>query len=43
MAIQVRGNVAWIAENTTVIRKLDLEVGGLRRRGLVRMRLRASG
>ena len=27
LAIQVRGNVAWIAENTTVIRKLDLEVG----------------
>ncbi|KAH9901245.1 WD40 repeat-like protein [Cubamyces lactineus] len=27
LAIQVRGNVAWIAENTTVIRKLDLETG----------------
>ena len=27
LALQVRENVAWIAENTTVIRKLDLEVG----------------
>lgn len=26
LAIEVRGNVAWIAENTTVIRKLSLEV-----------------
>ncbi|OBZ75742.1 hypothetical protein A0H81_04463 [Grifola frondosa] len=24
--IKIRGNIAWIAENTTVIRKLDLEV-----------------
>ncbi|TFK86376.1 WD40 repeat-like protein [Polyporus arcularius HHB13444] len=27
LALQVRENVAWIAENTTVIRKLDLETG----------------
>ncbi|KAL1947691.1 hypothetical protein VTO73DRAFT_13415 [Trametes versicolor] len=27
LAIEVRGNVAWIAENTTVIRKLSLETG----------------
>ncbi|OSD01656.1 WD40 repeat-like protein [Trametes coccinea BRFM310] len=27
LAIEVRGNVAWIAENTTVVRKLDLETG----------------
>ncbi|KAI0928857.1 hypothetical protein AcW1_005975 [Taiwanofungus camphoratus] len=27
LAIQVQGNVAWIAENTTVIRKLDLDTG----------------
>ena len=26
LAIEVRDGVAWIAENTTVIRKLDLEV-----------------
>ncbi|KAI0670521.1 WD40-repeat-containing domain protein [Trametes maxima] len=27
LAIEVRENVAWIAENTTVVRKLDLETG----------------
>ncbi|KAI0361945.1 WD40 repeat-like protein [Trametes cingulata] len=27
LAIEIRENVAWIAENTTVIRKLDLETG----------------
>ncbi|CDO70760.1 hypothetical protein BN946_scf184798.g75 [Trametes cinnabarina] len=27
LAIEVRDNVAWIAENTTVVRKLDLETG----------------
>ncbi|KAL7283278.1 hypothetical protein ACG7TL_002707 [Trametes sanguinea] len=27
LAIEVRGNVAWIAENTTVVRKLDLGTG----------------
>ncbi|KAI0721628.1 WD40 repeat-like protein [Cerioporus squamosus] len=27
LALRVRENVAWIAENTTVIRKLDLETG----------------
>ncbi|CAL1704299.1 unnamed protein product [Somion occarium] len=27
LAIQVRGNHAWIAENTSVIRKIDLETG----------------
>lgn len=27
LAIEVRDSVAWIAENTTVVRKLDLEVG----------------
>ncbi|KAI0374744.1 WD40 repeat-like protein [Pilatotrama ljubarskyi] len=27
LAIEIRENIAWIAENTTVIRKLDLETG----------------
>ncbi|KAI0781081.1 WD40 repeat-like protein [Trametes elegans] len=27
LAIEVRENIAWIAENTTVVRKLDLETG----------------
>ncbi|KAI8998774.1 WD40 repeat-like protein [Trametes punicea] len=27
LALEIRGNAAWIAENTTVVRKLDLETG----------------
>ncbi|PIL23862.1 transporter [Ganoderma sinense ZZ0214-1] len=27
LALEVRGSVAWVAENTTVVRKLDLETG----------------
>ena len=29
LAIEVRDSIAWIAENTTVVRKLDLEASPL--------------